>query len=293
MKPDWKTYVDPIIPGTDMGKRPTVFCEMFAGCAALTHHLEAGLPSLVSRMGNKQALRKPIFDVMGLGFGLGADRYLCCEPEDQIRRVLTDYGNKEVLEEALKKFQSIAHWTDPDQKRELWDECFSRKKEGRADMFDLMYYSTNCYSFCEIYFDQVGRSSSGKQTHATAGIYRLNKWLKHEWRVPVEARTSCFFPEPGMDYRGWIVYMDPPYAGTKGYTNLFPRENLVALANAWGETEASVYISENEGLTQYLSGSWKDINITDRWESRGFRNHKHNAEKPNPRRQEWLTTNVE
>lgn len=83
-----------------------------------------------------------------------------------------------------------------------------------------------------------------------------------------------------------VVYIDPPYAGSTAYPAAdLERSEVVALALAWAEAGASVYVSEGEGIDALVARGWRaervDAGRSDRSRFRG-------------KQQEWLTwTRVE
>lgn len=65
------------------------------------------------------------------------------------------------------------------------------------------------------------------------------------------------------DLSDWIIYLDPPYAGTAGYSHGgISREGMIELALQLGERGAFVGISEAEDLSVSLPG-WRCINVSD------------------------------
>ena len=65
--------------------------------------------------------------------------------------------------------------------------------------------------------------------------------------------------EPPDDCDGVVVYIDPPYQGTTGYSATMPRETVLDTARKWSDAGAIVCVSEAEPLP--LDG-WHHVEIT-------------------------------
>lgn len=77
--------------------------------------------------------------------------------------------------------------------------------------------------------------------------------------------TAQAYPIP-TDARDHVVYLDPPYAGTIAYAHDFPRDEVVALAQAWAAAGALVLVSEACPLP--IPG-WHTVEIGSRAEAKG------------------------
>tara|TARA_Y100000296_G_scaffold82389_1_gene111430 strand:+ start:1663 stop:2604 length:942 start_codon:yes stop_codon:yes gene_type:complete len=58
-----------------------------------------------------------------------------------------------------------------------------------------------------------------------------------------------------------VVYLDPPYAGTTGYSHELPREDTVGLALDWHETGANVAVSETEPVEALVAQGWRAVEL--------------------------------
>ena len=99
--------------------------------------------------------------------------------------------------------------------------------------------------------------------------------MPHAWVVR-SCATDVPVPEDAAE---WVLYLDPPYAGTTGYADSdLTREDVLALARSWADAGAHVIVSEAEPLP--LAG-WHTVEIT------GQRTGKRSSWQL----REWLTSN--
>jgi len=80
-------------------------------------------------------------------------------------------------------------------------------------------------------------------------------------RIPAAAEVSAALGTPG-DLEGCVIYMDPPYAGTTGYTADLPRAEVVAHARDFADLGATVAISEAEAIPDLVRSGWHSVEIT-------------------------------
>ena len=80
-------------------------------------------------------------------------------------------------------------------------------------------------------------------------------------RIPSAAEVSAAIGTPG-DLSGCVVYMDPPYAGTTGYTADLSRAEVVAHALDFASLGATVAISEAEAIPDLVRSGWYSVEIT-------------------------------
>jgi len=106
-------------------KPPLLFAELCAGTAAVSLKLQGGRHARppVSRMGAKTGYAEAILKVMGLRCGLGATRYLWCDPDPGVRLLLEAYRDHDL---ALAAAEIIRGWKD-EEPRALWERL---KAEG-------------------------------------------------------------------------------------------------------------------------------------------------------------------
>lgn len=79
--------------------------------------------------------------------------------------------------------------------------------------------------------------------------------------IPSAAEVTAAIGTPG-DLEGCIIYMDPPYAGTTGYTADLSREEVVAHALDFASLGATVAISEAEAIPDLVRSGWHSVEIT-------------------------------
>ncbi len=106
-------------------QKPLLFAELCAGTAAVSLKLEGGKHARppVSRMGAKTGYGQALLQIMGLRCGLGAHRYLWCDPDAGVRLLLEAYRDHDL---ALAAAEVIRGWKDEDP-RALWERL---KAEG-------------------------------------------------------------------------------------------------------------------------------------------------------------------
>ena len=80
-------------------------------------------------------------------------------------------------------------------------------------------------------------------------------------RIPTAAEVSAAIGTPG-DLSGCVVYADPPYAGTTGYTADLSREEVVMHARDFASLGATVAISEAEAIPDLVRSGWHSVEIT-------------------------------
>lgn len=79
--------------------------------------------------------------------------------------------------------------------------------------------------------------------------------------IPSAAEVAAAIGTPG-DLSGCVVYMDPPYAGTTGYTADLPRAEVVAHARDFASLGATVAISEAVAIPELMQAGWHHAEIT-------------------------------
>ena len=80
-------------------------------------------------------------------------------------------------------------------------------------------------------------------------------------RIPTAAEVATAIGTPG-DLEGCVVYMDPPYAGTTGYTADLSRAEVVEHALDFANLGATVAISEAEAIPDLVRSGWHSVEIT-------------------------------
>jgi hypothetical protein len=82
--------------------------------------------------------------------------------------------------------------------------------------------------------------------------------------LPASISEDCTKGEPPTLPPGTVVYLDPPYVGTTGYTHALGREQVIQLALRWYKAGAMVAISEQEAIPELLALGWRGVDITSR-----------------------------
>jgi len=96
-----------------------------------------------------------------------------------------------------------------------------------------------------------------------AGVAAYRGWppVRVSPRIPTAAEVAAAIGTPG-DLEGCIIYMDPPYAGTTGYTADLSRAEVVAHALDFASLGATVAISEAEAIPDLVRSGWHSVEIT-------------------------------
>ena len=79
--------------------------------------------------------------------------------------------------------------------------------------------------------------------------------------IPSAAEVATAIGTPG-DLSGCVVYADPPYAGTTGYTADLPRAEVVRYCFAYADMGATVCVSEQEPIPELMQAGWYATEIT-------------------------------
>jgi hypothetical protein len=61
---------------------------------------------------------------------------------------------------------------------------------------------------------------------------------------------------------GVVVYIDPPYENTTGYSHKFPRGAWLPIVRRWAEAGALVVVSEAEPIPELVAEGWHAVEIT-------------------------------
>jgi hypothetical protein len=249
-------------------KRPLLFAELCAGTAAVSLKLEGGRHARppVSRLGSKQGYAEAILKVMGLRCGLGATRYLWCDPDPGVRLLLEAYRDHDL---ALAAAEIIRGWKD-EEPRALWERL---KAEGpvRApeprEVARWCWVATRSRQGIPKKGFQVAQSDSaahdgGPNYQPTTPADRVESLPTIPADIHPDAtqiHPPCFDQNTGRA----VVFIDPPYQGTTGYGHDLPRAEVVRLARAWADAGADVYISEAEPIGTLVEDGWHVVEITD------------------------------
>ena len=93
---------------------------------------------------------------------------------------------------------------------------------------------------------------------------RLAGRVEDPGSLPASISEDCTQVEPPTLPPGTVVYIDPPYVGTTGYTHALGRKQVIELALRWHEAGAMVAISEQEAIPELLALGWRGVDITSR-----------------------------
>lgn len=244
-----------------------LFVEACAGTGALSIRLQGGHGSrpLVSRMGSKVRYADAILDVLGLSPGQGASKYVWCDPEVEIRHLLSGYSNPALLKAAAVHVES---WSGEDP-RSLWSRLYAEGPVGPTDPREYARWVTlMALSFRDSQVHSgFGIPSAYKEDLDPAKFIRsradnLRRAAKIRWPTDMTVLPDARdLPLSCLTERS-IVYMDPPYVGTTGYKHDLPRSEVVRLAEIWKSTGALVCISEATPIEELVEKGWYVVDIT-------------------------------
>ena len=243
--------------------RVPLFVELCAGTAAISLMLQGGRYARppVSRMGSKRGYAAAILECLGLRPGQGADGYLWCEPDDGCRAMLIAYGDRGLLDEAAA---IIRGWAD-EEPRALWERLRAEGPIRGADGGEVARWA----------FVAGAAFIQGDPSTAYAGDPGANGGRMGDVRTRTAARLDALPDQPptaiAADARavdparlpeGSVVYIDPPYVGTTGYTHDLGRAEVVTLARRWADAGALVVVSEAEPVSALVAEGWHAVEIT-------------------------------
>ena len=255
--------------------RPRLFAEFPAGLAAVSLRLQGGAHCRppISRMGNKAGFSQTILGVLGLHSGQGAGAYWWAEADPDVAALLRIYPDPDALREVAR---IILGWSG-EEPRALWERLRAERRargaaagtvgevagwmvsadwayrQGNPDSgFNPSVASGVAYNAgCDTFADRADRLANS----AISAPVRVSP------RIPSAAEVSAAIGTPG-DLSGCVVYMDPPYAGTTGYTADLSRAEVVAHALDFASLGATVAISEAEAIPDLVRSGWHSVEIT-------------------------------
>lgn len=250
----------------------TAFVELCAGMVGVSMRL-ARRNVLLKYRGGKYRLAPDIIDV---GVIKRPSRYIWAEANPHARRFLQTFSDPDVADGAVKIIQS---WVDegPYAVKNRWVELaklFDAKSFRSLDVSD----EEHCASFF------LWRQIEGM--HRAPAVYLLGLALaegaqkndeikRHDW-IFYQAQ-ACAKNFSGMKatiyddaasvkpFKNAVVYLDPPYAGTRGYSQFdLPREQVVEIAKDWDRAGAQVIVSEGSPVEELVLEGWHTCRISDR-----------------------------
>jgi len=267
------------------------FIELCAGMVGVSMRL-AGRNRLVKYRGGKWKMAKDIIDIGGI---TTPSRYVWAEANPHARRFLQTFSNPSVSSEAVEIMRT-------------WMTCSPKENLDRWHSLKAVFYGARVEhldvpdaEFCASFFlwrqvegprripqisylgicipdavkreDQIGKHPSW-----------MTSWMRSSAQnfagMMAEIHEDARSIEPFKDA---VVYVDPPYADTLGYSKMdLKRDQVIDLARSWSEAGAQVIISEGEPIQDLVQDGWRPVQLP----SRGSFNFGRFSE-------EWLTTNRE
>lgn len=251
--------------------RPRLFAEFPAGLAAVSLRLQGGAHCRppISRMGNKAGFSQTILGVLGLHSGQGAGAYWWAEADPDVAALLRIYPDPDALREVAR---IIRGWSG-EEPRALWERLRAERRAREAAA------GTAGWMWILGHQDMYGRNLAPQYDnqrypdwHHTPTIWLADRAdrlassaisapVRVSPRIPSAAEVAAAIGTPG-DLSGCIIYMDPPYAGTSGYTADLPRAEVVAHARDFAALGATVAISEAEAIPDLVRSGWHSVEIT-------------------------------
>jgi len=264
------------------------FIELCAGMAGVSMRL-AGRNRLVKYRGGKWKMARDIIDIGGI---TTPSRYVWAEANPHARRFLQTFSDTTVSSEAVEVLKSWVR-EGPESMLARW-LCLSRvfTKLEPLDVSDAEHCAAffmwrqvegmRCMPAVHYLGMKIGRGA--RMDHDVKPTdWLINKIIEVAQNfagMMAEVHDDARSIEPFKDA---VVYIDPPYVGTQGYSKMdLKRTQVVDLARSWSEVGAQVIISEGEPIHDLVNGGWHTVQLS----SRG-------CLKPGTWDDEWLTTNRE
>lgn len=264
------------------------FIELCAGMAGVSMRL-AGRNRLVKYRGGKWKLAKDIIDIGGI---TTPSRYVWAEANPHARRFLKTFSDTTVSSEAVEVLKSWVREGPEAMLARWWRLSRVFTKLEPLDVSDAEHCAAffmwrqvegmRCMPYPQLIGLKLGNSA------VKDDLVKPTDWIIHKMMnaaenfvgMHAEVHDDARSIEPFKDA---VVYLDPPYVGTQGYSeNDMSRECVINLARSWGEVGAQVMISEGEPIHDLVNDGWYTVQLS----SRGCFN-------PGTWDDEWLTTNRE
>ena len=194
-------------------------------------------------MGNKAGYADTILRVLGLRPGQGADAYLWCEPDPGCRLLLEAYRSPALARGAAEVLRGWAG----EEPRALWERL---RAEGPPVLEPLTAYEVARWIWlCGRSFNTVGPDAGFLPSESANGVAVWNAHPPEYYAsrcdlLPALPATIAPDLRDVAPIPGALLYFDPPYADTSGYTHDLPRADVLAIARRWRDAGATVAISE-------------------------------------------------
>lgn len=247
-----------------------VLVELCAGMAGLSLRL-AGRQRLVKYRGGKWKLA---MDLIALGGIKPPPRFVWAEANPHARRFLTVFSDPTVSSGAVEVMHSwisegpaamVARWWALSKAFKSLDKIDSSDAEFCAAFF-LWRQAEGLYGRPVV--QHLGLQ--GPEGDCKNGELRSRDWIVEKLRaaahtfsgMSAEIHDDAAQVEP---FRDAVVYLDPPYVGTAGYSSLdLSRARVVELALAWDRAGAQVLVSEGAPVEELVAQGWASCRIADR-----------------------------
>jgi hypothetical protein len=231
------------------------FLEVYAGMAALTWRLAGGVPPLPYQ-GGKRAYAPALLDIMGVR-AEDVERVTLVEASGPVAATLALwFGGRDRLEAAGEVWRA---WAGPEEEqRERW-RAFAA--EGRAGWWDTAsdydaavrwsWMRPRCVPMRQPQTGSPGdwlpsghSSNARRQWRRDCPADRIPKAPAPPWPVEV----VCALASEVAPRAGAVVYLDPPYHGTKGYA-VAACDRPEVVAERWASAGSAAWISECRPLS--------------------------------------------
>jgi len=263
------------------------FIELCAGMVSLSVILSGRKAPIVIYRGGKTRLAREIFEIGDISPSQ-ISGLIWCEANSHTRRFLRLWSDPHITSAAIK---ILAEWV-----YEGVEAMIGRWWRLKKIFETSPSYDVTDEEFAASFF--MWRALEGHLGIVAA--FRLGADLEgssacsypRDWIVVKAMNSAKAFQGVVPDalladagaiapFSDAIVYIDPPYKGTLGYSESdLSRERLVEIARSWHAAGAKVLISEAEEIPDLIADGWHSARCPDRI---GF-----NPKKP---AQEWVTIN--
>jgi len=247
-----------------------VLVELCAGMVGLSLRL-AGRQRLVKYRGGKWKLAR---DLIALGGIKPPPRFVWAEANPHARRFLATFSDPTVSAGAV---EVMTRWIG-----EGPEAMVARWWKINKDFKTLwQIYSSDAEHCAAFYLWRQAEGLQGRPVVQHLGLRGpggdlKNLELRHRtWIVEKIAAAALTFSGMTAEiyedagavapFRDAVVYVDPPYLGTVGYSELdLSRERVVELALAWDRAGAQVIVSEGSPVEELVAKGWHSCRIADR-----------------------------
>lgn len=244
-----------------------VLVELCAGMAGLSLRL-AGRNRLATYRGGKWKLAR---DIVALGGIKTPSRFVWAEANPHSRRFLSTFSDPEVSAGAVEVMSRwieegaeamLARWRALAKAFKILDPLHCSDAEFCAAFF-LWRQVEGARCMPAVHYLGIALGGGAVKDHDL----KPRTWIVGKLRAAAlsfsgmhaEIHEDAASVQPFQDA---VVYLDPPYVGTAGYSALdLSRERVVELSLAWDRAGAQVIVSEGAPVEELVAQGWASTQI--------------------------------